>query len=102
MSSTAITARQSPRTQVITHVSLKMAQTLAMLTPPVVILLSVIRRNPLKPFTIRRLLDTTTRSTVIGAGLGGVMGWGRLRNEPEAAIVDRAERLVSGLISELP
>lgn len=65
-----------------------------MVTPPVVILTSIVRRNPLKPFTIKRLLNTTLRSTAVGAGLGAFMGWGRLRTEPETAILDRAERLV--------
>jgi hypothetical protein len=89
-------AKQTPKTQVIAHVSLKMAQTVAMVTPPIFILASMIRRNPLKPFSIRRMLNTTTRATVLGAGVGGVMGYGRLMNQSDAAIMDRATRLVSG------
>ena len=88
-------AKQTPKTQVIAHVSLKMAQTVAMVTPPIFILASMIRRNPLKPFSIRRMLNTTTRATVLGAGVGGVMGYGRLMNQSDAAILDRATRLVS-------
>lgn len=88
-------AAQSPRTQVIAHSSLRVAQVAALFTPPLVILSAIFRRNPLKPFTIKRLLNSTVRSTVVGAGIGGLVGWGRLNNQPETAILDRAERLVS-------
>lgn len=92
-------AGQTPRTQVIAHSALRVAQVAAMITPPLFILSSIVRRNPLKPFTIKRLLNSTVRSTAVGAAFGGLMGWGRLRNEPETAILDRAERLVSPLLA---
>jgi hypothetical protein len=88
-------ADRSPRTQIVAHTALKMAEVVALVTPPLVIAAAIIRRNPLKPFTIKRLLNTTIGATALGAGAGGAVGYGRLMNEPETAILARTEKLVS-------
>lgn len=86
---------KTPRTQVIAHTSLKMAQTVALVAPPLYIASAILRRNPLKPFTIKRLLNTTIGWTVLGAAGGGAAGYARLMDEPETAILARVEKLVS-------
>lgn len=87
-------ASQSPRTQVIAHSSLRGAQVAAMVAPPLVILGTIFRPSLLRPRSIKRVLNGVIKWTVIGAGAGGVVGWGKMRNEPETAILDRVERLV--------
>ncbi|KAK4686617.1 hypothetical protein P7C73_g3511, partial [Tremellales sp. Uapishka_1] len=79
----------------IMHVSLKMAQTASMLVPPLYILTSIVRRNPAKPFTISRLMRVSTVGVVAGGAVGAGMGYMRLANEPEAAVLDRTERLAA-------
>jgi hypothetical protein len=88
-------ADKSPRTQVVAHTSLKMAQVAALAAPPLIIATSILRRNPLKPFTIKRLLNTTIAWTVAGAGAGGGVGYVKLMDEPETAILARVQKLVS-------
>lgn len=84
--------KYSARTQVIAHVSLKMAQTVAMIVPPVYVVATLARR---RPFTIRGLMNTSTAWTTGGALAGVGIGYARLMNEPQAKIDDRAVRLVS-------
>lgn len=87
-------ARQDPRTQVIAHSALKVAQTASMIFPPLYLLSSLIlRRGP--GFSIRGLLRSGNRSVVGGASVGALAAWARLRNEPMEAIEDRCYRLVS-------
>ena len=64
-----------------------------MVAPPLVILGTIIRPSLVKPF-FGRILNGVIKWTVVGAGAGGVVGWGKMRNEPETAILDRVERLV--------
>lgn len=90
-------ADRSPRTQVVAHTALKMAEVVALVTPPLVIAAAIFRRNPLKPFTIKRMLNTTIGATTLGAGAGAAMGYARLIDEPETAILARTEKLVSPL-----
>ena len=78
----------------IAHTSLKMAQTVSLIAPPLYIATAILRRNPLKPFTIKRLLNTTIAWTGLGAAAGGALGYGRLIDEPETAILARVEKLV--------
>jgi hypothetical protein len=65
-----------------------------MVAPPLVILGSIFRPSLTRPFSIKRILNSVIKWTVIGAGVGGAAGWGKMRNEPETAILDRVERLV--------
>jgi hypothetical protein len=84
---------REPLTQLMAHASLKTAQVAAMITPPIYLVTSlVIRRG--KPFSVRQFMRTSTSWTVVGAGLGALMGYGRLRNEPDYALEDRVYRLV--------
>lgn len=92
-SSNPTMAAMSPMTQMTAHVSLKMAQAASMIVPPVYLLSRLVRRGA-SPFTIRRLMNVSTGSVIIGAGLGVGMSYGRLRNEPEIALIDRIERMV--------
>ena len=82
-----------PKKQVIAHASLKVAQTTAMLTPPIYLVSALILRRG-GGFSVRKLMRYSTLGTFGGAGLGAFMGWGRLRNEPIEAIEDRVYRLV--------
>ncbi len=87
-------AVQPPMTQLVLHVSLKMAQFTSMAVPPLYAVSSLILRRGKQPFSISRLMRISTGSVGAGAGIGAVMGWGRLRNEPEEALIDRVERMV--------
>ena len=83
-------ASQSPMTQMVAHASLKMAQALALISPPLHILVSIRRGQ----FSVARLMRSSTRNALLGAGLGAALGYGRLMSQPEEAIIDRCERLV--------
>lgn len=92
-SSYPVFARQSPRTQVVAHVTLKTAQATSILTPAFFLFGVLVQK---RPATISRYLRVTMRNVVAGAVVGTALGYGRLYNESEEAIIDRAERLVSG------
>lgn len=85
-------ASLSPAVQVNLHVSLKIAQTMGMIVPPLYLVACLARHRPL---TVRGLMKTSTNSTVIGGIVGYGIGAGYLRNEPEEKLVDRVVRLVS-------
>ena len=89
---------RTPRTQVIAHTSLKMAQTVSLIAPPLYIATAILRRNPLKPFSIKRLLNTTIGYTGLGAAAGAGVGYVRLMDESEPAILARVEKLVRPLL----
>lgn len=93
-------AAQPPMTQLVMHVSLKMAQVASMAVPPLYAVSSLILRRG-RPFSINRLMQISTASVLGGAAAGTVMGYGRLRNEPDAALVDRVERMVRFLLTSL-
>lgn len=78
------------------HSALKTSQAAALVVPPIYILSSLVRRRGLG-FSISGLLRASTRGVVLGAPVGAVAAWGRLRNEPLEAVEDRCFRLVSGM-----
>lgn len=80
------------------HSALKTSQAAALVVPPIYILSSLVRRRGLG-FSISGLLRVSTRGVVLGAPVGAVAAWGRLRNEPVEAVEDRCFRLVRGWVS---
>lgn len=79
------------------HVSLKMAQLTSMAVPPLYLVSSLILRRG-RPFSINQLMRISAGSVIVGSGVGAVMGWGKLKDEPELAIIDRVERMVGSHI----
>ena len=75
-----------------------MAQTVSLIAPPLYIATAILRRNPLKPFSIKRLLNTTIGYTGLGAAAGAGVGYVRLMDESEPAILARVEKLVRPLL----
>ena len=86
-------ASRPPTTQMILHVSLKMAQLTSMAVPPLYLISSLVLRRG-RPFSVNQLMRVSIGSVLLASGVGAAMGWGRLRNEPSGAIVDRVERMV--------
>lgn len=64
-----------------------------MVSPPLVILGTIFRPSLVKPF-FGRILNGVIKWTVVGAGTGGAVGWYKMKDEAETAILDRVERLV--------
>jgi len=75
---------------VIRHSALKGYQTFSLITPPVYIVASLVRR---RPFYINRLLRATWVGGVAGTATGAALGWARLRNADAASIKDRKLRI---------
>lgn len=80
----------------IAHVSLKMAQATSMVVPPLYLAFRLFRKGA-TPLTIKRLMNVSTGSVLGGAALGVPMAYGVLGKQPEAAMVDRIERMVRSL-----
>lgn len=91
-SASPMLASRPPTTQMILHVSLKMAQLTSMAVPPLYLISSLVLRRG-RPFSVNQLMRVSIGSVLLASGVGAAMGWGRLRNEPSGAIVDRVERM---------
>jgi len=78
--------------QVLGHTTIKGAQVVSLVAPPVLLALALVRRRPL--VDARRFLISNARATwLVGPPLGAALGWARMRNLDDDAIADRAYRL---------
>ena len=64
-----------------------------MVSPPLVLLGTIFRPSLTKPF-FKRILNGVVKWTTVGAGTGGAVGWYKMKDEAETAVLDRVERLV--------
>ena len=72
------------------HASLKTAQAMGMLVPPLYLIGSIVRGRGV---SIHRLMRVTTIWVAGGAVLGVAAGYARLRDQPPEALEDRVYRL---------
>jgi hypothetical protein len=79
----------------ITHQALQGAQLASMAAPPLYILSSLVfRRNPLKPFSIRRLMTVSTGSVLAGGTAGAAAGWALNKDANEVVNIAKVAKMV--------
>lgn len=80
---------------ILLHTGLKVAETLSLAVPPAYLIFHAIRGK--RPFSVNRFLGATWMTSLGGAALSMPVAYYKLKDEPEVAMQNRMERLVSGL-----
>ena len=78
---------------ILLHTGLKVAETLSLAVPPAYLLFHAVRGK--RPFSVNRLLRTTWMVGYGGAVASVPVAYYRLKSEPQVAMQDRMNRLVS-------
>lgn len=78
---------------ILLHTGLKVAETLSLAVPPAYLIFHAFRGK--RPFSINRFLGTTWMTSLAGAAASMPVAYYKLKDEPEVAMQNRMDRLVS-------
>jgi hypothetical protein len=78
---------------ILLHTGLKVAETLSLAVPPAYLIFHAIRGK--RPFSVNRFLGATWMTSLGGAVASMPVAYYRLKDEPQVAMQDRMNRLVS-------
>nr|XP_031858429.1 uncharacterized protein CI109_006192 [Kwoniella shandongensis]KAA5525501.1 hypothetical protein CI109_006192 [Kwoniella shandongensis] len=81
----------APRTQVILHSSLQVAQITASGFIPVYLITTLIARR--RPFSVRSWMGQSIATTALAAAAGGGLAWYQTKGDGELAILGKVEKL---------
>ncbi|KAJ9110201.1 hypothetical protein QFC20_003053 [Naganishia adeliensis] len=83
---------------ILLHTGLKVAETLSLAVPPAYLIFHAIRGK--RPFSVNRFLGAIWMTSLGGAALSMPVAYYRLKDEPEVAMQNRMERLVTQVRSD--